>query len=111
MTEEEATYLANDAEQTLLSDQNQGFTQEQLEKQKELDWKARELEAVQQGKRDAVANIIKEIEILKLDAEQITNAKAQLNSEFKRLSAMEEKNDHKLMTLQNTALKIITGGF
>lgn len=88
-----------------MTEENQGFTHEELEAQ------AQEVEAIRRGKQIAVADIIKEIEALKLDAEQITNAKAQLNAEFKRLSAMEEKNDHKLMTLQNTALKIITGGF
>lgn len=88
-----------------MTEENQGFTHEELEAQ------AQEVEAIRRGEQIAVADIIKEIEALKLDAEQITNAKAQLNAEFKRLSAMEEKNDHKLMTLQNTALKIITGGF
>ena len=88
-----------------MTEQNQGFTQVELEMQ------AREIEAINRGKRDAVADIIKEIDAVKLDAEQITNMKAQINAELKRLNNLEEKNDHKLMTLQNTALKIITGGF
>lgn len=82
-----------------------------LVKKKELDCKAQEIEALQQGKRDAVADIIKEIEALKLDAEIITDAKARVNAELKRLSEMEQKNDDKMITLQSTALKIITGGF
>lgn len=91
--------------QEMKETQNQGFTEVELETQ------AREVEAIKRGKQIAVADIIKEIDALKLDMEQIKHMKAQVNSELERLNNLEEKNDHKLMTLQNTALKIITGGF
>lgn len=88
-----------------MTEENQGFTHEELEAQ------AQEVEAIRRGKQIAVADIIKEIDALREDSFNIIHMKAQVTSELERLNKLEEKNDHKLMTLQNTALKIITGGF
>jgi len=110
MNEKEATYLANDVEQTLLTDQNQGFTQEQLDKQKELDWKARELEAVQQGKRNAVAVIIKSLDEIRMNTHQNERNRAEAQAEVDRYTKNIEKNEQKIIILQNEALHII-GGF
>lgn len=101
MTEEEATYLANDAEQTLLADQNQ----------KQLDWKARELEAVQQGKRDAVAVIIRTLDEIRMNTHQNERNRAEAQAEVDRYTKNIEKNEQKIIVLQNEALHIITGGF
>lgn len=84
--------------------------QAQLEKQNELDWKARELEAVQQGKRDAVAVIIKTLDELRMNTHQNERNRSEAQAEVDRCTKNIEKNDQKIIVLQNEALHII-GGF
>ena len=90
--------------------QEQWDKQGQLDKQKELDWKARELEAVQQGKRDAVAVIIRTLDELRMNTHQNERNRAEAQAEVDRYTKNIEKNDQKIIVLQNEALHII-GGF
>ena len=99
--------------QEQLKEQKQQLKEQkqQLEEQKQLDWKARELEAVQQGKRDAVAVIIRTLDEIRMNTHQNERNRAEAQAEVDRYTKNIEKNDQKIIVLQNEALHIIAGGF
>lgn len=88
-----------------MTEQNQGFTRVELEMQ------AREIEAINRGKTIAVKEIIKTLDEIRMNTHQNERNRAEAQAEVDRYTKNIEKNDQKIIILQNEALHIIAGGF